>query len=192
MDEVPLIKNLPLSDYFTKLAEDSLYPSAGSSSAMTAAHAAALFAMFCRVNLRKAEESRADLPGNGEGAEVKVDFWKGMLKKALALTKRSFALAQEDGFAIRDFMEGNPLGPFRMIEVPLKIARCAAEIAAAIHRAFPESYPPVRADAETARCLAEGSKKAALAVARYNLPLLPDAADRLTYVNQIEELEKEG
>ena len=56
MDDIPVIKDYRLAAYFQELSTDSLYPSAGSSAAMTAAHAAALFAMVCRVNLRKIEE----------------------------------------------------------------------------------------------------------------------------------------
>lgn len=177
--DVPLIKDLTLKEYFKELEADSLYPSAGSSVAVTAAHAAALFTMFCRVNLRQARETEA---------ANQLEFWKNMLQKAERLSERALALAQEDGFAIQEFVDGNPQGPSQAIEVPLEIARCAREVITAIDHAFPESYPPVRADAEAARCLAVGSKKGAIAVARYNLPLL-DENKRMNYVNLIRELE---
>jgi len=179
MDNLPLIKELTLEEYFKELEADSLYPSAGSSLAVTAAHAAALFTMFCRVNLRQAREKET---------ANQVEFWKNMLQKAERLSERALALAQEDGFAIREFVNGTPQGPSLVIEIPLEIARCAEEIITAIDQAFPKSYPPVRADAETARCLAVGSKKGAIAVARYNLPLL-DEDNRKNYVNLLTKLE---
>jgi formiminotetrahydrofolate cyclodeaminase len=153
---------------------------------MTAAHAAALFAMACRVNLRKIEEGSSKRVENND----RKTFWQETLHNAALLLEQSLALAQEDGFAIKDFIEGAPQGAEKVIDIPLKIARCAGEIIALIIRAFPKSYAHVQADAECARCLAEGSRKAALTVARYNLPLLSQDK-RESYVNQISELEQD-
>jgi hypothetical protein len=54
------------------------------------------------------------------------------------------------------------------------MASCADRLIRLIEEALPKSYKPVQADAETACCLAAGSKKAALAVARHNIPLFTD------------------
>ncbi len=180
MDDIPIIKDYRLAAYFEELSADSLYPSAGSSAAITASHAAALFAMVCRVNLRKIEGDSSKREENNN----RKTFWQETLHKADLLLEQSLALAQEDGFAIKDFVDGVPQGAEKAIDIPLKIARCAGEIITLIMRAFPESYAPVQADAECARCLAEGSRKAALTVARYNLPLLSQDK-RESYVNQI-------
>ncbi|MGI6307225.1 MAG: cyclodeaminase/cyclohydrolase family protein [Dethiobacteria bacterium] len=185
MGRIPVIKDLRLTAYFQELSADSLYPSAGSSAAMTAAHAAALFAMACRVNLRKIKEGSPA----GEGDNGQKDFWQETLKKAELLLEQSLALAQEDGFAIKDFMKGVPQGAERATDIPLKIARCAGEITVLTRGALPKSYVPVQADVECARCLAAGSKKAALTVARYNLPLL-DQDKRENYSDQISKLDQ--
>ena len=50
---LPVIKDLDVSGYLRELAADSLFPSAGAAAGLTAAQGAALFAMVCRVNLRK-------------------------------------------------------------------------------------------------------------------------------------------
>ena len=187
MEDIPVIKEYRLAAYFQELSADSLYPSAGSSAAMTAAHAAALFAMACRVNLRKIEECSS----KREARNGRKDFWQDTLHNADLLLKQSLALAQEDGFAIKDFIEGTPRGAERAIDIPLKIARCAGEITALIIRAFSESYAPVQADMECARCLAEGSREAALTVARYNLSLL-NQDKRESYVKQISKIEQDA
>ena len=186
MDDIPVIKDFRLAAYFQELSADSLYPSAGSSAAMTAAHAVALFAMVCRVNLRKIEEG----PSQKEEKNGRATFWQETLHNADLLLEQSLVLAQEDGFAVKDFIEGAPQGAEKVINIPLKIARSAGEIIALIIRAFPESYAPVQADAECARCLAEGSKKAALTIARYNLSLLSQH-ERGKYAKQISEIELE-
>jgi formiminotetrahydrofolate cyclodeaminase len=186
VDDIPVIKDYQLAAYFQELSADSLYPSAGSSAAMTAAHAAALFAMVCRVNLRKIKEN----PSTRKDNHDKEIFWQETLHKAEKLLEQSFALAQEDGFAIKDFMEGVPQGAEKATRIPLDIARCAEEIIALIKCAFPKSYAPVQADAECARCLAEGSKKASLTVAGYNLPLLSQEK-RESFTNQITILEQQ-
>ncbi len=187
MNDIPVLKDYQIASYFQELSADSLYPSAGSSAAMTAAHAAALFTMVCRVNLRVAGEGPSS--AKEETSEGKT-FWQETLHTASLLLERALSLAQDDGFAIKDFVEGNPAGPGKATAVPLQIARCARKIIALITEAMPQSYPPVQADAECSRCLAQGSKKAALAVARHNLPLL-SPAERQHCVNQIAELEQQ-
>jgi formiminotetrahydrofolate cyclodeaminase len=184
MKDVPTIKDYRLLAYFQELSADSLYPSAGSSSAITAAHAAALFAMACRVNLRKIETS-----SNEKIEKEQKTFWQKTLFKADLLLEQSLALAQEDGFAIKNFFEGASKGAEKATTVPLQIAHCAGEIITLIRSAFPRSYAPVRADIECARCLAEGSKKAALTVARYNLQLLEQELLE-DYTKKILELEQ--
>ncbi len=189
MSELPVIRDLKVSEYFAELASDSLFPSAGAAAALTGAQAAALFAMVCRVNIRKIK----DAAGGGNGGapdQEQLAFWERSLELAGSCTRRFLDLAQEDGTAYREVVEEKPQGPSHSIEVPLGIARCGGELAALIEAAFPKSYAPVRADAETAICLVRGSKKAALTVARYNLPLLKEKSEREYYVNQIEELSK--
>lgn len=186
MDDIPIIKDYRLEKYFLELSADSLYPSAGSSAAMTVAHAAALFAMACRVNLRKARENLNKKNGNKDA----MAFWQGIIYKADISLEQSLALAQEDGLAIRNYFEGDPQGAERLIDIPLEIARCAGEIIILIKQAFPGSYAPVQADMECARLLAEGGRKAALIIARYNLPLL-SWSKQDNYVNQIAEIEPE-
>ena len=187
MNKIPIIKDYQLTTYFQELSADSLYPSAGSSAAMTAAHAAALFAMVCRVNLRKLAEN----PATKKDSKNRKVFWQETLHKADHLLEQAFALAQEDGLVIKDFIEKKPRGLEKATRIPLDIARCAGEISALITFALPKSYAPVKADAECARCLAEGSKKAALTVARHNLPLL-DQKEREDFANQITALQQEN
>ncbi|MGI5822446.1 MAG: cyclodeaminase/cyclohydrolase family protein [Dethiobacteria bacterium] len=187
MGEIPIIKDLRLTAYFQKLSADSPYPSAGSSAALTVAHAAALFAMACRVNLRKIKEGLSAEKGNN-GRQV---FWQETLGKAELLFEQTLALAQEDGFAVKDFIEGVPRGAERATAIPLKIARCAGEIIILTKGALPKSYVPVQADVECARCLAAGGKQAALTVARYNLPLL-DQDKRESYADQISKVDQDG
>lgn len=184
MDTPLVIKDLKLSQYFKELSADSLYPSAGSSAAVTAAHAAALFAMTCRVNLRKIKEGKGYQQGVSENPK---NYWEETLRRAESLMEQTLALAQKDGFAIKDFFEGDPSGAKKFTEIPLQIARCAGEIISLIKDSLPQSYPPVKADMECASWLAEGSKKAALMVAHYNLPLLKEE-EKQYYVNQIEKL----
>lgn len=206
MDDIPVIKEYRLSEYFQELSRDSLYPSAGSSAAMTAAHAAALFAMACRVNLRKIEAGLTDRESSRAGSSGKKSseagalgkascaqgaFWQEALQGALKLLEQLLALAQADGFAIKDYFEGMPGGAEKATAVPLEIARCAEAVIALAARVLPQSYVPVRADIECARCLAMGSKAAALAVARCNLPLLHRDRQK-SYAGQIEEIEKNG
>ncbi|NMB35643.1 MAG: hypothetical protein GX989_05070 [Firmicutes bacterium] len=187
MDDVAVINDYQLAQYFQELSADSLYPSAGSSAALTAAHAAALFAMACRVNLRKIEEKSSESKNN----KGRKTFWQDLLHRATLLLEQSLVLAQADGFAIKDYVEGAPRGAEKATKIPLNIARCAMEIAALTRRAFPDSYAPVQADVECASCLAEGSKEAALIVARYNLPLLsPGKQD--DFAQQISACEKDG
>jgi formiminotetrahydrofolate cyclodeaminase len=184
--DTPLaIKALKLEQYFKELSADSLYPSAGSSAAVTAAHAAALFAMACRVNLRRinGEEQTHDK----DVSNNRRDYWEKTLNAAESLLEQSLALAQQDGFAIKAFVEGAPLGAKEATDIPLEIARCAKKLISLIERSFSRSYTPVRGDMECARWLAEGSKKAALMVAHYNIPLLKPE-ERQNYVNKIQEL----
>jgi formiminotetrahydrofolate cyclodeaminase len=185
MDDIPVIKDCSLEAYFRKLSADSLYPSAGSSAAVTAAHAAALFALACRVNLRKIKEN----PLKKEGGENRETFWQETLHKADSFWEQSLDLAQKDGFAIKEFMEGAPQSAEKATDIPLQIAHCAGAIILLIEHALPQCYAPVKADAESARCLAEGSRNAALTIARYNLQLLDQEA-RNNYVNKILEIER--
>lgn len=184
MDTPLVIKELKLDQYFKELSADSLYPSAGSSAAVTAAHAAGLFAMACRVNLRKFKEGKGYQQKTSQNPK---NYWEETLRRAESLMEQTLALAQKDGFAIKDFFEGDPSGAKKFTEIPLQIARCAGEIISLIKDSLPQSYPPVKADMECARWLAEGSKKAALMVAHYNLPLLKEE-EKQYYVNQIEKL----
>ncbi len=200
---MPEVKDLTLSAYLAELAADSLFPSAGAAAAVTGAQAAALFAMVCRVNIRKLKEKAGKTAGSVEcetgqassrgkpqgEAEAGRSFWGKMLAQAQKCQMRCLELAQADGLAYREVVGGNPEGPAHALEVPLQIARCCRETAHLIEQALPESYAPVRADAETAFWLARGSKKAALAVARHNLALIQNESERENYVNQIELLD---
>lgn len=184
MEDIPVIKEYNIATYFQKLSEDSLYPSAGSSSAITTAHAAALFAMACRVNLRNIEKG----PSKGVADGDRKVFWQKALHDAEVLLEQSLDLAQADGFAIKSFVEGDPGGAKKATEIPLQIACCAGKIMTLAGDTLPRSYAPVKADVESARCLAEGGLKAALTVARYNLLLLDQRAKE-NYTKQISELE---
>ncbi len=188
MSSLPDLRCLRLPDYLSELASDSLFPSAGAAAAVTGAQAAALFAMVCRVNLRKLREAK-ESKSEGFGDRRQIDFWERSLELASSLAQHLLELAQEDGVAYREVVAGKPEGPSHSIEVPLEIGRRCGELAEAIKAAMPLSYPPVLPDAETALCLAEGSKKAARAIARANLSLLKQKAEQNYYVNQIEELE---
>ncbi len=181
---LPIIKDLTITDYFRELADDSLFPSAGASAGLTAAQGAALFAMVCRVNLRKLEDK-----AEGEsGYDKQLAFWKQILEQADELTGRCLELAQEDGAAYREVVAGDPHGPVHAMDVPLEIARLSLQIAGLIRSALPKSYAPVKADAETALALLRGSFRAGLVVARYNLPLLKSQSERDNYVNLIDAL----
>ncbi|MGB9792951.1 MAG: cyclodeaminase/cyclohydrolase family protein [Thermacetogeniaceae bacterium] len=189
MSNLPDIRELRIPDYLTELASDSLFPSAGAAAAITGAQAAALFAMVCRVNLRKlrgAKEGKC----SGDFDSQQLAFWERSLELASSWTKRFLELAQEDGVAYREVVEGKPEGASHSIEVPLEIGRRCGDLAELIETAMPLSYPPVRPDAETSLCLAQGTKKAALAIARSNLILLKQKSERKYYFNQIEELSK--
>lgn len=196
---LPEVKNLTVSTYLAELAADSLFPSAGVAAALTGAQAAALLAMVCRVNLRKIKEKSGQTPGLEEGnagrgdsdgeAEAGWGFWRKMLEQAQKRQRRYLELAQADGVAYQEVVDGNPEGPAHALEIPLQIAECAWETAHLIKQALLESYAPVRADAETALHLARGSKEAALAVARHNLALLQNESERGNYVNQIKLLD---
>jgi len=181
---LPVIKDLTIADYFRELADDSLFPSAGASAGLTAAQGAALFAMVCRVNLRKLDDQGVAEPGQKE----QLDFWKRILAQADELTERCLDLAQEDGSAYRDVAEGDPNGPAHAMDVPLEIARHSLKIAGLIRAALPKSYAPVKADAETALALVRGSFRAGLVVARHNLPLLKNQIEQDNYVNLIDAL----
>ena len=180
---LPVIKELNITGYLRELADDSLFPSAGAAAGLTAAQGAALFAMVCRVNLRKLTDKDAAI-----GHDDQPAFWERSLEQAEDLTARCLDLAQEDGAAYRDVVDDNPNGPAHAMDVPLEIARRSLEISLLIRSALPRSYAPVRADAETALALVRGSFRAGLAVARYNLPLLHDQAERDNYANLIETL----
>jgi formiminotetrahydrofolate cyclodeaminase len=195
---LPVIGDLTVTGYLSELAGDSLFPAAGSSAGLTAAQGAALLAMVCRVNLRKLEEGKlknsksgadsATEPGRGESEGETLAFWQRVLEQAERLTERCLELAQEDGAAYRDVVDGDPKGPAHALEVPLEIARRSLEITGLIRTALPRSYAPVRADAMTALALVQGSFRAGLVVARCNLPLLHDEAERENYVNLINAL----
>jgi formiminotetrahydrofolate cyclodeaminase len=180
---LPVIKELNITGYLRELADDSLFPSAGSAAGLTAAQGAALFAMVCRVNLRKLKDK-----GGLIGSEDKAAFWERALDQAEHLTARNLELAQEDGAAYRDVVDKCPNGPAHAIDVPLEIARRSLEISILIRSALSRSYAPVQADAETALALVRGSFRASLVVARHNLPLLHDQTNRDNYVNLIETL----
>ena len=181
---LPVINDLTINAYLRELADDSLFPSAGASAGLTAAQGAALFAMVCRVNLRKLEEKAGGEPGY----EEQLAFWKQILEQAVELTGRCLELAQEDGAAYREVVAGDPQGPAHAMDVPLEIARHSLKIAGLIQAALPKSYTPVKADAETALALVRGSFRAGLVVARYNLPLLQGEAEQNNYVNLINAL----
>lgn len=160
---LPVVKELTVTTYLKELAEDSLFPSAGAATALGCSQAAALFAMVCRVNLRKLK---------GKGKKEKETYWQKKLQETKEIIEESLELAQADGAAYLLFVNGE--GPKRAMEIPLQMASCADRLIKLIKRTLPKSYKPVRADAETACCLAAGSKKAALAVARHNIPLFTD------------------
>lgn len=186
---LPVIGELTVTGYLGELAGDSLFPSAGASAGLTAAQGAALFAMVCRVNLRKLGEGKLGdgaVPGPGQGETPA--FWERVLEQADRLAGRCLELAQEDGAAYQEVVDGDPGGPVHALEAPLEIARRSLEIAGLIRASLPMSYAPVRADAETALALVQGSFRAGLVVARYNLPLLHDDAERENYVNLIKTL----
>jgi formiminotetrahydrofolate cyclodeaminase len=181
---LPVIKELNITGYLRELADDSLFPSAGAAAGLTAAQGAALFAMVCRVNLRKLKDKSGAI-----GSENKTAFWERALEQAENLTTRCLELAQEDGAAYRDVVDNDLNGPpAHAMDVPLEIARRSLAISILIRSALSRSYAPVRADAETALALVRGSFRASLVVARYNLPLLHDQAERDNYVNLIETL----
>ena len=180
---LPIIKELNITSYLRELADDSLFPSAGAAAGLTAAQGAALFAMVCRVNLRKLKDK-----GGAIGSEDKTAFWERALEQAENLTARCLELAQEDGAAYRDVVDNDPNGPAHAMDVPLEIARRSLEISILIRSALSSSYAPVRADTETALALVRGSFRASLVVARYNLPLLHNQTERDNYVNLIETL----
>jgi formiminotetrahydrofolate cyclodeaminase len=179
---LPTIKDIPITEYLRILADDSLFPSAGAAAGTTAAQSAALFAMVCRVNLRKLQDKA------GTPDEEMISFWEQTLEQAEELAASCLKLAQEDGTAYREVVDKDPRGPAHAMEVPLEIARLSLEITGLIKRALPRSYTPVRADAETSLALAQGSFQAGLVVARYNLPLLHDQAERDDYVNTLETM----
>lgn len=187
MAHPPAIRRLKVEDYLSELASDSLFPSAGAAAAVTGAQAAALFAMVCRVNLRKLREAN-ERKSECAGDQQRLAFWERSLELASSWIQQFLELAQEDGVAYREVVEGKPEGPSHSIEVPLEIMRCCSELTELIETAMPLSYHPVRPDAETALCLAHGSKKAALAIARANLFLLKQKSEHEYYVNQIEKL----
>lgn len=181
MSELPALKNLTIEEYFKELASDSIFPSAGSTAALTGAHAAALLAMVCRINIRK-------LHGHGPQKRNENGFWENKLDSAEKLICHLLQLAQEDGLAYLSVVNGTPGAPVQAIEVPLQIARLCEETIRNIENVLPQSYRMVRADLETALHVARGSKNAALAVARHNLPLIQNEEQTRYYADLIKSL----
>jgi formiminotetrahydrofolate cyclodeaminase len=198
VSDLPVIKELTVTEYLLQLSSDSLFPSAGASAALTAAQAAALFGMVCRVNLRKLNEIGINSGDSKEtirwcknevGAGEIWSFWSDLTQVCDRISSECLGLAQADGEAYRAYVDNDPQGAAQSIEVPLSIAHCDIEIMKLIDTSLSKSYYPVRADAETAHNLAQGSRSASLVVARYNLPLLGSDEERHSYREKIDELE---
>ena len=92
--------------------------------------------MACRVNLRKIETS-----SNEKIEKEQKTFWQKTLFKADLLLEQSLALAQEDGFAIKNFFEGASKGAEKATRSAANCPLCR-EIITLIRSAFPRSYAP--------------------------------------------------
>jgi formiminotetrahydrofolate cyclodeaminase len=134
----------PLAELLEALAQPGGAPAAGSACGVVAALAAALAAMAAPK-----VEGRA---------------------RALELSARALALAEEDVRAVSELLEGEAAE--HAVDVPLAIAETAAEIAA-----LAEAKPGLEGDAEAAAGLAAAAARAAARLVQLNLEAAGRADD---------------
>jgi methenyltetrahydrofolate cyclohydrolase len=178
--------DLPVSQYVETLASSSPTPGGGSASALSAALGAALVAMACNLTVGrekfKAVEAelhdvlvqvtalQRDLLAAVDDDTVAYDA----VSAAYKLPRSTDAEKQARTAAIQQALQGAS-------EVPLRVARAAADVARLAKVAQAKSNPNVASDAFVAELLARAGRDGAIANVEINLGAISDSA----YVEQM-------
>jgi formiminotetrahydrofolate cyclodeaminase len=181
--EAPMSKlvDLPVSQYVETLASSSPTPGGGSASALSAAMGAALVAMAC--NLTVGREKFKAVEAELQEVLVQVTALQRDLLAAVdddteaydavsaayKLSRGTDEEKQARTAAIQQALQGAS-------EVPLRVARAAADVARLAKVAQAKSNPNVASDAYVAELLARAGRDGAVANVEINLGSITDSA----------------
>jgi methenyltetrahydrofolate cyclohydrolase len=187
--------DLPVSAYVETLASSSPTPGGGSASALSAAMGAAMVAMACNLTLGR-EKFKAVEAELREVLVQATDLQRDLLaavdddttaydavSAAYKLPKGTGDEKQARTAAVQQALQGAS-------EVPLRVARAAAEVARLAKIAQAKANPNVASDAYVAELLARAGRDGAIANVEINLGSITDSvfAERMrAAVGQLRE-----
>jgi formiminotetrahydrofolate cyclodeaminase len=174
-----MLLKMTVDDFVDQLASASPTPGGGSASALAGAMAAAMVEMAC--NLTVGREKFRDVEAQmqtvlARAHELRVQMLEAVdedtkaynaVSEAYRLPKETDAQKAERTAAIQSAL-------LYASEVPLKVARAAAEAAQLAQIAMEKSNPNVASDARVARLLADAATEGAIANVEINLGSITD------------------
>ena len=175
-----LIK-MTVQDFIEQLASATPTPGGGSASALAGAMAAAMVEMACNLTVGREkfrdveEEMQTVLARARELCQLMLDAVDEDTKsydavsEAYKMPRNTDAEKAERTAAIQSALQ-------YASEVPLKVAKAAAETADLAGIALKKSNPNVASDARVARLLAEAAREGAIANVEINLESISDEA----------------
>src|SRR5437868_6881063 len=180
-----LIK-MTVQDFVEQLASPSPTPGGGSASALAGSLAAAMVEMACNLTVGREkfreveEEMQTVLARSKELCQLMLDAVDedtksyNAVSEAYKMPRNTDAEKAERAAAIQSALQ-------YASEVPLKVAKAAAETSELAVIAMEKSNPNVASDARVARLLADAAREGAIANVEINLGSItdPEAVERL-------------
>lgn len=167
------LRETAVGDFLAQLASDAPAPGGGAVAALAGAQAAALVAMVARLTLGKKPEEAADLAATlaraeelSRGLTEMVDRDTGAFLEVMS----AYRLPKDDPGrpeAIRESLR-------RAAEVPLEVARRAAEVAGLAEQVIERGIASARTDAAVAALMARTAVEGAALNVLINLGSLKD------------------
>jgi formiminotetrahydrofolate cyclodeaminase len=176
---------LPVGDFLDALAGRNPAPAGGSAAALTVAQAAALTAKTARLSHRQLTADRvsqllADSEQIGRAAASLIELDGQAYMRVIEATRA----ARAEAAGSTDPAEALALALSRAADVPLRLVELAVKVAMLAAELAHEGNPALRGDAVTAEHLARAGGQAAATLVRINLASAPDDP-RLTRIDQL-------
>src|SRR4051794_15662039 len=181
-----MLAKLTVEDFIEQLASASPTPGGGSASALAGAMAAAMVEMAC--NLTIGREKFKDVEGEMQTVLGRAKELRKLMLDAVDEDTESYSAVSE-AYKLPRSTDEEKSARTRAIqealqgatEVPLRVARAAAETSQLATIALEKSNPNVASDARVAQLLADAACQGAIANVEINLGSITDAgfADRM-------------
>lgn len=190
-------ENRSIPDYLDALASDAPAPGGGSVTAIVSALAAALAEMVTNFSIGRSQDGECETvlhQSRARLARARGDLIQaaGADERAYAAYQAAVALPKRDESEKRLRQAARQQALIEATDVPLTVARYAAETADVLRAIAPHGNPHLRADTALAALLAEAALRGALLNLRGNAAMLQDESLAAGYLAEAARLERDG